>query len=215
MSDTEAEKRQRFWSKFYVQIVESPHADDLFDGRTEGRMLSEALSLAEVKSRYRLAVNLDTFSRALSHDLGDAVKNFGLPLLHISAHGNEDGIELTQGAFLPWERVRELVLPINRAMNGRLGLCMSSCHGANACQAAMGEDGAEPFWFVVGPTEAVPWADLAIGYAAFYNRLFQGAHPKAACDALNAVSAESGFVMFGVQFIRDQWDQHQVKQREQ
>lgn len=104
------------WSKCFVQIVESPAPQDLFAGRTEGRMLAEALRLADVKHRYRLVANLATFRQALSEDLGDAVRcGLGLPLVRISAHGDENGIGLTDGTVLSWESLREIILPVNRA----------------------------------------------------------------------------------------------------
>lgn len=199
MAELTTEQRQERWANFYVQIVESPHADDLFEGRTEGQMLREALKLAGVPCRYRPATTLETFRRALSTDLGDAVEEgLGLPLLHISAHGNPDGLALTDGSFLVWEDLRALLLPINESTLGQLGLYMSSCHGYHACQMALGADSSAPFQWVIGPEAEARWGDAAISFATFYNRLFQGDVPTKAFDAMAGASiAPGGFLMFG------------------
>lgn len=84
----------------FVYMVESPAPGDLFDGRTEGRMLSEAPRLADIRTEYRLATNLKMFDIAIIGQflqMARESKERALPMLHISAHGNTEGLALTDG----------------------------------------------------------------------------------------------------------------------
>lgn len=36
------------------------------------------------------------------------------PFLHISAHGNENGIQLTDGTFIKWGELKNILTPINK-----------------------------------------------------------------------------------------------------
>ena len=47
-------------------------------------------------------------------------------------HGHPDGVALTCGDFLLWHDLRHLLLPLNRAMQGGLLICMSSCFGRDS-----------------------------------------------------------------------------------
>ena len=69
-------------SNRFVYIVESPSDVDMLDGRAEGRLLTEALSLTGIKSVYKMAVSKETFVRSLRGELVDAVKEMnGSPIL--------------------------------------------------------------------------------------------------------------------------------------
>jgi hypothetical protein len=98
-----------------------------------------------------------------------------LPVLHISAHGNDDGIQLSDKTILNWNDLRDLLLPINKALKGALILCMSSCSGFLACTMAMHPEGENHVFFeVVGNTGSPTWSETAVAYAAFYHLLAKG-----------------------------------------
>lgn len=158
----------------FVYIIESPAAGDLLDGRTEGRVLSESLRIAEIPHWYSLAANREMFVEALGNRLAAAWKQYGrLPILHLSMHGNADGISLTSGDFLSWDELRHLLLPLIRAMRGGLLVCMSSCFGSAGCRMAMYVDGEPCFWALVGNKGSATWADAAVAYSAFYHLFFK------------------------------------------
>src|SRR5688572_4013746 len=97
----------------FVYVIESPSASDLLDGRTEGQALCGVLDLAEIPRSYSLVTNLDTLSSALTSRLVEAWERFGvLPVLHLSLHGNEDGVGLTDGTFVTWDQLRRTLRPI-------------------------------------------------------------------------------------------------------
>ena len=81
-----------------------------------------------------------------------------LPIVHISAHGDENGIQLSDGTEISWKNMRTVLLPINKALKGLLLLCMSACKGFAACVMAM-EAGELPFMAVIGTHETPTWSD--------------------------------------------------------
>lgn len=93
----------------FVHIIESPAPEDLVEDRCEGRILGEALSIAGIQHVYSLAVNRDMFVYSITNRLLDAVMKFqSAPILHVSAHGNVEGITLTSGEQITWRRLAGL-----------------------------------------------------------------------------------------------------------
>lgn len=180
--------------RYFVHIVESPSPGDLLNGRAEGRLLTEALSLAGIISVYNLAANYASFLEALSSRLGETMNEInGIPILHFSTHGNADGIELTDHTFITWAELRDLLVPINTVLNGGLVLCMSSCSGYNACRMAMQADAESPFFGMVGHTGTPPWSDAAVAFVTFYHRFFKGSPVPDAVKAMAIAAGDNGF----------------------
>mgnify|MGYP000226890840 CR=1 FL=1 len=156
--------------KYFVHIVESPSAKDLLNARTEGHLLTEALSLAGIISSYNLATDYSTFLEALGPRLYEVMQETkGTPILHLSTHGNEEGIELTDHTFIKWHVLRELLLPINKVLNGGLVVCMSSCSGYSGCRMAMSVEREIPFFGNV---------IINIGFASGNRKVMSNLSPK-------------------------------------
>lgn len=190
----------------FVHIIESPSSRDLLDGRTEGRALGEALTLAEVPHWYSLAIDKAALRDALGPRLLEAWRTLSkLPILHFSMHGNQDGVELSNGEFLSWHDLRELLLPLNRAMGGGLLICMSSCFGASGCRMAMYSDNEPSFWALVGNTRSVPWADAAVGYVTFYHLFFKGVGVEKGVEAMRVASGDSNFIVMSGPSSKASW----------
>ena len=181
-------------SNRFVYIVESPSDVDMLDGRAEGRLLTEALSLTGIKSVYKMAVSKETFVRSLRGELVDAVKEMnGSPILHLSAHGDKRGIELTDKTFVGWEKLREVLLPINQVMNGQLLVCMSSCKGFQGLQMAMYKDDL-PFFGLVGNAATPSWGNTSVAFVTFYHLLFKGVVVPDAVAAMRTASGDDAFL---------------------
>ena len=120
---------------FFVYIVESPSAPDLYRGRSEGALVPNALGLDQIPCLSRTAINREAFEAALQIGLPEAMKQFAgrYPMLHLSAHGASEGIQLSSGETISWPELRELLVPINESLGGDLLLCMSACEGYSAC----------------------------------------------------------------------------------
>jgi hypothetical protein len=126
--------------RFFVHIIESPADFDLLDGRTEGRVLLEALNLSSVPAAYSLVTTRTTLDEALGNRLIQAADYYKrIPILHLSLHGNSQGIELTENisslgtisgnsSFRLIRRVKaEIILDSQRSWTGTrrvdLGFC--------------------------------------------------------------------------------------------
>jgi hypothetical protein len=173
----------------YVHIVESPHARDLIDGRTEGSALLHSLRLAGIPAEYHLAVDDERFREALGTRLAENIRTLKrVPIIHISAHGNRHGIQLTDGTTFLWEQLDDILRPIHDASEGQTMLCLSTCEAARGMEMAQPKE--KNFHVLVGSTDTVTWDDSAV---AFYHRLFKGAQIDEAVEAMKAASGHDGF----------------------
>jgi hypothetical protein len=190
----------------FIHIIESPSSEDLLDGVTEGRSLSEALTLAEIPHWYSLATSATTLGRALGQRLVEAWRHHHrLPILHLSMHGNQNGIALTNDVELSWNDLRQLLLPLNRAMKGGLLICMSTCFGSAGCRMAMFADNEPPFWALVGNTGRAAWSDSAVAYISFYHLFFKGYPIETCVESMKVASGDHNFVAQSGQKTKENW----------
>ena len=202
--------------KFFVHVVESPGDFDLLDGRTEGRVLLEALKLSQVPASYNLVTTRATLDEALGARLDQAVSYFRrFPVIHLSLHGNGNGIGLTDGHYVEWDSLRDLLLPINLRLGGALLVCLSSCFGAAGCKMAMYENQPIPFFALVGHPDTAAWGDSAIGFATFYHRLRAGANVFEAVEAMKAASGDHRFIAFGGERVQENYAKYLRETRTQ
>jgi hypothetical protein len=185
--------------KFFVYIIESPSSLDLYTGRSEGQLIQQAVKLNQIPCVLRTVANRDSFNMALSIGLSDAMKAFvGLhPVVHISAHGFDNGIQFTNGEVIKWAELRQWLLPINKALNGLLLVCMSSCKGYAGIRMAMEvHDNNYPYFALIGNSEAPTWSETAVAFTTFYH-LFSNGHMLD--DAVTTMRAASGSQTFYVE----------------
>ncbi len=182
---------------FFVYIVESPSAPDLYHGRSEGGRVEETLRLDGIPCVTRTAINQEAFVAALRIGLPESMKLFPgrYPIVHLSAHGSRAGIQLSSGDVLSWLQLRELLVPINTSLEGALLLCMSACEGYSACQMAMQEGEApHPYCVMVGNFGKPTWSDTAVAYLSFYHLLAKGRTIPEAVKAMVAASGDPSWV---------------------
>lgn len=178
--------------KFFVYIIESPSALDLYRGRSEGGRVAETLRLDDIPCVTRTAINSIAFKAALRYGLPETIQQYPEhhPILHLSAHGSYQGIQLSSNEIITWTELRDLLIPVNKSLGGQLFLCMSACQGYSACQMAMVEgDVPHPYLFMVGSSESPTWSDTAVSYLSFYHLLSKGC---GITDAVASMSAASG-----------------------
>jgi len=202
---------------FYVHIVESPSPDDLLDGRTEGNTLCSFLELAEIPCQYNLVVDEDYLQVALSMRVLNAVKRFDLPpIIHIAAHGNENGIQLTNQCasktILPWDRLRGHLTLLGQLLNPKIGLCMSSCGGAHGKKmAAVMRPEEIPMAWIVGTSMKVNYADAALAFAVFYRGLRRGDSESELIKAMRAASGVGDFNIDYGHVVQQQYSKEQME----
>nr|WP_312990679.1 hypothetical protein [Brevundimonas diminuta] len=165
-----------------IYLIESPSADDLLDGRNEGDSLVRILKLAEISVVYFVAINEEMFEKAFDMietailnqpDVGTA-----MPMVHISAHGSEDGIELSDGDVILWDKLTTLLQKLHQTIGPinippplpqcvpKVTLCLSSCSAFSAYKNAAPRP--TPFQAIVGPIRDIGWCESMLAFASFY-----------------------------------------------
>jgi hypothetical protein len=159
--------------------------------------VAQALGLDAIPCIARTAINQEAFVAALRIGLPEAMKEFPdrYPILHLSAHGGGEGIQLSNGDVFRWDALRQLLIPINQSLKGALLLCMSACEGYSACRMAMEQgDTPHPYLAMVGNYGKPTWSDTAVSYLAFYHLLAKGRTILEAIDAMKSASGDPKWV---------------------
>jgi len=185
--------------KKFVHIIESPSSQDLLDDRREGEVLTKALKLAQIESTYNLVADYETLQEALGKKLySEMIKGAQLrtPIIHISAHGNENGIVLTDHTLINWDRLKALLTPINKVLDGMLLISLSSCKSFSACTMSFTENKDLPFFGLVSHIGTPNWADAAVAFVTFYHRFFKNSLVPDAVEAMKVASGDNGFSSF-------------------
>lgn len=188
---------------FLVYIIESPSLQDFNNKISEGEILSKALSLSGISSYHKIIKNEEMFYESLLSGLTDCLQEVGVtvPVFHISAHGNKNGIQLTNGKEIHWSRLKKFFIPINKVLNNTLMLCMSSCEGFSAFKMAM-TGGDIPFVAMIGNSGKPSWSDTAIAFATFYHLISKGYYTQNAVDAMKVASGDNNFSLINGENIR-------------
>lgn len=173
--------------RYVVHIIESPHDVELLDGRQDREPLRHVLKQAGIDAREYVAVNAKCFGQALitiakTHEPGTQ------PIIHVSAHGDKTGIELTSGECLTWTNLRGVFNMLNTALDSGLLLGMSVCEGLHALKMVANSTDA-PFHTLVGPTMSIDWRDSLVAFVAIYHLVItRNLEPQAAEAAMNAAA---------------------------
>lgn len=182
--------------KFFVFVIESPSAVDLYHRRSEGEIIQQAANLNQITCIVKTSINFDAFEAALKIGLKKAMdSNPGhVPMLHISAHGFKDGIQLSSGQIIKWNDLEDMLRPINQALNNTLLLCLSCCEGYNGiCMAMNSDERPHPYYAIISNAEKPLWSDTAVAYSTFYHLIAKGHYIT---DAVNGMRVASGNDMF-------------------
>jgi hypothetical protein len=183
--------------KFFVYIVESPSAADIYHKRYESDLLQKVLELEGIPSVARLAVTREAFYAALTVGIADEMKEFDdrIPIVHISAHGGSDGIQLSNNEVMTWDELRRLLVPVNKALRSLLLVSMSCCEGYSGIRMAMTDNPAEdyPFVALVGSTSSPTWSDTTVAFSTFYHLVGKGAYLVDAVEAMRVASGDDSF----------------------
>jgi hypothetical protein len=165
-----------------IYVIESPHPEDLIEGRNEGDALVRVLKLAEIDVVYFLVVNAEMFDKAFE-EIGTAILNqtdlrTAMPVIHISAHGAEEGIELTDFDVVHWEKLSSLFAALHKQIGPvslppvfdqnipKFTVGLSSCSAYSAYRKAVSRP--TPFQAIVGPTRDIGWCESLLAFSAFY-----------------------------------------------
>lgn len=182
--------------KFFVFVIESPSPVDLYHRRSEGEIIRQAANLNRIPCSVKTTINYESFEAALKIGLKEEMEaNQGLiPILHVSAHGFSEGIQLSSNQIISWQELAELLRPINAALSNSLILCLSCCEGYQGIRMAMTtEDQQNPYYAIIANAEKPLWSDTAIAYSTFYHLIAKGHFVTEAVQAMQIASGNSTF----------------------
>ena len=162
-----------------VYIIESPSDENLLEQKTEGKSLSSIFELSEIPYDYYLVTTEKTLKQAfesIKEDVLDLQDDylFVWPIIHISCHGNEEEIGLTDNSRIQWSVLNDLLSTINVCFEvesvSPILLSMSSCYGLHAIKADWEKQGdRSPFAFVLGHEDTILWDDALIAFSVFFH----------------------------------------------
>lgn len=166
---------------FYkVYILESPGDIDLLEKRTEGKALSNVLEISEIPYEYYLVTTKNVFEQVFEMIKEDILELqdeylFAWPIIHISCHGNKDGIGLTDNDFISWSDLNNLLSVVNVCFDegepiSPILLSMSSCYGLHAIKTDWEKrEEHSPFACVLGHEDKILWDDALIAFSVFFH----------------------------------------------
>lgn len=101
------------------------------------------------------------------NEITDSVKNGNHPILHVEAHGNEDGLGLASGEMITWKDLSAPLVELNKLLRGQLIVTVAACFGGYMARTAA-ESVRAPFLAVLGPSTEIWDNELYADYCQFY-----------------------------------------------
>lgn len=127
----------------------------------------------------------------LFQTIADAVKTKNLlPILHLEIHGDDTGMQLTNGEMILWEEIEPYLREINTFLKNKLLITLAACKGITMYKMVK-FDLPAPFWGIVAPKSEISSATLIADFTEFYTQLLRHKDIQAAVDCLNV--NKSGF----------------------
>jgi len=109
-----------------------------------------------------------------------------LPIIHLEAHGDENGLALRSGEQVKWEDLIENLCVINRGCGNNLLLTLAVCKGVHLMKIIVQTiTGRTPFWAIIGPTDTVKAGDISKAFNEFYGELLSSLDGTKALNKLN------------------------------
>jgi hypothetical protein len=172
-----------------VHIIESPSPQDLLDGREERTSIAQVLTQVGIDCRTYLAVNQEMFIKALFSAI-IRTPTGRRPIVHLSMHGNREGLAFTSGERLSWaELAPRLEVANQNVKDNALLLCLSTCEGLSALEMAwkdMPPEAVFPFHTIVAPQHTIAWSDALVAFVSFYHLVIKrNVEPVAAAKTMN------------------------------
>lgn len=173
-----------------IYMIESPSAKNFYNEDNESDTLFESLKNYDLLFERKIVVNYKYFRSAIkygakrffSENDDDAIR-----VLHLSMHGYEDGLRLTNGHKIKWLQLRRFLPPIN---NGNLILFLSACRSSFGQFMAFGSK--SPFNLLVTNSRVVDFFDSTLAALVFYHLLCFGKSISGIKKAMN-IATENGF----------------------
>jgi hypothetical protein len=163
-------------------IIEASYPKDFFSERLDGPVTYHLTKLLRIDSKLIYALDKRHLEKAITLAGED-----GYDVVHLSCHGGDDGIAVTDNTQVGW---REFVQLFNKKHFGPEALVMSSCCGASDGL----RDEFEKIKFrpkiIFGSTDERGYNEYAVAWTILYDRFrTEGVDREVAREALRAICA--------------------------
>jgi hypothetical protein len=162
-----------------LHVMDSVDEQDFASGKTDAAMLKKRLANTAINIVPHVARNVDSLTAAL----GTIVEyrpmymcpRKAIPYIHIGCHGEKDRLILTDGEHVSWEKLSELLFPLQEKTDYNIPISLSSCWGYHGAGLAYVIDPKyqkrRPYYSLVGPTKQEYPTPLCDAFARFYRHL--------------------------------------------
>lgn len=177
-----------------IHVIESLRCSDR---KTGSELVSNVLWPIVVSKKLDIRVELhvpitkDQFVHTLIEIAAESRSRRGSPILHIEAHGDEAGIQVSSYERISWTELKAALTEINTLSQLNLLVVMVACKGAHLVRILWPTDRA-PVWALIGPTKDITEEDAHTDFASFYNEFLTTFDGRAALEALNQKKVGGG-----------------------
>lgn len=166
------EETRSFYARKLI-IIESLKKEEYASGFFLLKRLSEQ-SRRAFETEYISVQNKGELLALLERIHNDIKANLGVPILHFTMHGNENGIGLASDEFMPWRELSLPILKINIASANNLFITMAACFGffvASVAGELKNSHMRSFFWCILGRQDSYSAGEFTNDYANFYIEL--------------------------------------------
>ncbi len=151
---------------------------------------------------------------AVFDEITASVARGNYPILHLEAHGNEDGLGLANGELIEWKALSAPLVRLNDLLKAQLIITVAACSGGHMARTAA-ESVRAPFLAVLGPSTEIWDNELYADYCQFYFEFDRTRSVVNARWALNAYKiAEQDYYFSTAMNIFTQFAQYRNAQPE-
>jgi hypothetical protein len=171
--------------KYKILVAESVASEDFYEENCEGHVVLAIAKVLHWRANYKMALDASTLCRAIKHASSNRYD-----ILHLSCHGDEDGIELTDGSELSWE---DLAACFRSPSQSLRALVVSSCVGGDAGVAEAFRNSTRPPTVIFGAEgrkrKRITFPGACISWPILYTSLARtGLTPEAFKDAVTKMN---------------------------
>lgn len=146
-----------------VSIIEANHPDDFYDGRLDGAATKSLLDMMQIECCYKIALNLECFEKSLMEACAEASD-----VIHLACHGDEHGIQLSDGTDLSWEDLSHQFQDSKTMPNT---LVMATCHGGVRGLASAFQEKENRPTIIFGSTKSLCFEDYCVAWSLLYTNI--------------------------------------------
>lgn len=170
-----------------VLIIESRSPADHYESRQEADALIRILQLQGIEAKHFEVLDEKYLKKAIKYAAREHIT-----YVHISAHGDENGFELSNEKFIDWKTFDKIAWPHLK----NTCLCFSGCSVAKGIHKLF--DYHKTFCdVIVAPNRVIDWAEGLIPFAAFYHMATKSnVPPQNDVKVMNKIVGRKTFELF-------------------